>query len=132
MFDNLIADYHRHESTILNPSLWAVLNYRFGNWASILHSAPISVLMSVIYGNSIIGDRVRIQHNVTLARNLDRGGAPTIGNDVFIGAVILGGIKIGDGARVAANSLVITDVPPGATGVPARIMKYTGRPTKDS
>ena len=49
----------------------------------------------------------------------------TIGNNVFIGAyaTVLGGIKIGDGAKIAANSLVICDVPAGATaiGVPAKV-----------
>jgi len=37
------------------------------------------------------------------------------------GAVVLPGVRIGEGARVAANSLVTEDVPPGATvaGVPA-------------
>jgi serine O-acetyltransferase len=52
------------------------------------------------------------------------GGVPKIGNDVFIGtgAAVLGPITIGDGARIAANSLVIADVPPGmlAMGVPAK------------
>ena len=43
------------------------------------------------------------------------------------GATILGEVKIGDGARIAANSLVVSDVPPGAMamGVPAKV--YPGR-----
>src|SRR5262249_16975207 len=69
--------------------------------------------------------RVRILHNVTLGTNMGPD-VPTIGNDVFIGcgASILGKVTIGDGARIAANSLVIADVPPGATaiGVPAKVM----------
>ena len=45
---------------------------------------------------------------------MKRYGAPTIGNDIFIGTgeKILGPITVGDVARVAENSLVITDVPP--------------------
>jgi serine O-acetyltransferase len=74
-----------------------------------------------------IGDRVGIMHEVTIATTMHRLGAPTIGNDVFIGAgaKIVGPIKIGDGAIIAPNSLVITDVPPGATamGVPAKARK---------
>lgn len=168
VFDLLRGDFQRHEKSILNPALWAVLNYRFGRWGLSIRVAPVHLLVSIIYGinkyiilytgnirlhrrtkvgediqlvhignilihkDAVIGDRCRIQHNVTLAANMDKhDGAPIIGNDVFIGtgAVILGGITIGDGARIAANSLVITDVPPGATaiGVPARMMKYTGR-----
>ncbi|TLU65218.1 CatB-related O-acetyltransferase [Thalassotalea litorea] len=52
----------------------------------------------------------------------------TIGNDVWIGAraIILDGVKIGDGAIIAANAVVTKDVPPYAivTGVPAKINSY--------
>lgn len=52
----------------------------------------------------------------------------TIGNDVWIGfrAMVMDGIKIGDGAVVAAGAIVTHDVPPYAivAGVPARIKKY--------
>jgi serine O-acetyltransferase len=69
-------------------------------------------------------------HDVTIGES-DRRGVPVIGDDVFIGAgaKVLGPIRIGHGARVAANSLVIADVPDGATaiGVPARILSYSGR-----
>jgi serine O-acetyltransferase len=54
-----------------------------------------------------------------------RGGVPRFGDGVFIGchATVLGEITVGDGARIAANSLVVSDVPAGALamGVPARI-----------
>lgn len=74
-----------------------------------------------------LGDRVGMMHAVTLATTVERPGAPVVGNDVFIGAgaVVVGPVKIGDGARIAPNSLVINDVPAGATaiGVPARIVK---------
>lgn len=50
-----------------------------------------------------------------------------IGNDVWIGldATILNGVKIGDGATVAAGSVVISDVPPYCivAGVPAKVVK---------
>lgn len=85
-----------------------------------------------IHPQSVIGDRVGIMHDVTLGTSNDRAGAPTLGNDVFVGAgaKILGPVRVGDGARIAANSLVISDVPPGVTaiGVPARAIRYTGRP----
>lgn len=51
-----------------------------------------------------------------------------IGNDVWIGAkaIVLGGVKIGDGAVIAAGAIVTKDVPPFAisAGVPAKIIKY--------
>ena len=83
----------------------------------------------------VIGDRVGIMHGVTIATNMFPG-VPVIGNDVFIGAyaTVIGRIKIGDGARIAANTLVISDVPPGTTaiGVPAKIMRVprTKHPTR--
>ncbi|MEX2160066.1 MAG: hypothetical protein WEB04_11755 [Dehalococcoidia bacterium] len=55
---------------------------------------------------------------------IDRRG-PVIGNKVYIGtgAKVLGPITVGDGARIGANSVVIEDVPAGATvvGAPARV-----------
>jgi serine O-acetyltransferase len=88
-----------------------------------------------IHPKSVIGDRVGIMHDVTLGTTPDGQGFPTLGNDVFVGAgaKILGGVKIGDRARIAANSLVLSDVPPDTTaiGVPARIVRYTGRPAPE-
>jgi serine O-acetyltransferase len=84
-----------------------------------------------IHPLSRIGNRVGIMHDVTLGTAMDRPGAPTLGDDVFVGAgaKILGAVTIGARAVIAANSLVITDVPADATaiGVPAKIMHYTGR-----
>lgn len=52
---------------------------------------------------------------------------PVIGNDVWIGAnaIIFRGVHVGDGAVVAAGSVVTKDVPPYAIvgGVPAKIIK---------
>lgn len=83
-----------------------------------------------IHPRCVLGDRVGIMQDVTLGEG-ERLGVPVIGDDVFIGAgaKVLGPIRIGHGARVAANSLVISDVPDGATaiGVPARVLSYNGR-----
>ena len=92
----------------------------------IVHGASIRIHPEVV-----IGDRVCIMHEVTIGMNTGpdntRTGVPRIGNDVFIGAgaKVLGPITVGDGARIAANSLVVTDVPAGVTvvGVPARAMR---------
>nr|ASV46951.1 hypothetical protein [uncultured bacterium] len=52
----------------------------------------------------------------------------TVGNDVWVGAraTILGGARVGDGAVVAAGSVVLDDVPPYAVvaGNPARVVRY--------
>lgn len=57
---------------------------------------------------------------------MGRKGLPVLGDDVYIGtgATLVGKIKVGKGAKIAANTLVMTNVPEGATvmGVPGRIV----------
>jgi serine O-acetyltransferase len=70
-----------------------------------------------------IGARCRLRHGVTLGIMKTGGGAPRLGDDVFIGsnAQILGPVTVGDSATIAAGAVVTRDVEPGATvaGVPA-------------
>jgi serine O-acetyltransferase len=86
--------------------------------------------MGVVIGETaIVGDEVLIYQGVSLGgTNLDRVQRhPTIGNRVVIGAgaKVLGNIKVGEGSRIGANSVVIEDVPPNSTvvGVPARVIR---------
>lgn len=69
-----------------------------------------------------IGHNVTIYHNVTIG--MRDGGCPTIcdGAKVYTGAVVIGDIRVGEGAVVGANAVVLDDVPDGATvvGIPAR------------
>lgn len=87
-----------------------------------------------VLGARAIGDDVHIRHNTTfgvLSRK-DLAGMPIIGNrvDVGVGVSILGAVTVGDDAVIAANSLVIRDVPPGAMvmGVPARQAAFMTTP----
>ena len=79
----------------------------------------------VINPKTIIGKGTIIQHGVTLGIN--KGGTPIIGEKVYIGAkaTIIGPVKIGNGAKIGAGALVITDIPAGCTavGVPARVVR---------
>jgi len=80
----------------------------------------------VVSGDAVIGDDVTIRHGVTLGlRRKGQPGAPTIGHgvDIGAGAKILGPVRIGDGAVIGANAVVLCDVPPGAlaVGIPARV-----------
>ncbi|TWE11985.1 acyltransferase [Rudaeicoccus suwonensis] len=82
-----------------------------------------------------IGTRCVIADNVMVS-STDHGrsdrhavqgtGAVVIGDDVFLGqnVVVLGGVRIGDGATVAAGAVVVKDVPAGAVvgGVPAKVL----------
>ena len=97
--------------------------------------------MGVVIGEtSEIGDNVTIYHNVTLGgsspsidseRQRHEKRHPTIGNDVVIGsgAQIIGPIKVGNNARVAANAVVVKDVPENATmvGIPAKAVKFENK-----
>jgi serine O-acetyltransferase len=86
-----------------------------------------------VIGDAVIGDDCRILEGVTIGREGfgDHTDAPTdyphIGNRVTIyaGAVVVGGVTVGDGATIAANAVVRDDVPPGAVvgGVPARVIR---------
>lgn len=82
--------------------------------------------MGVVIGETAeIGDNVLLYHGVTLGgTGKDKGKRhPTIGNGVVIGtgAKVLGPIKVGDNAKIGANSVVLKPVPEGATsvGIPA-------------
>lgn len=85
----------------------------------------ISHGQSTILSAERIGANLQVHQGVTVGWDYCGDRRPIIGDDVFIGAgaKILGAVTIGDGARIGANAVVVTDVPAGATavGVPARI-----------
>jgi serine O-acetyltransferase len=88
--------------------------------------------MGVVIGETAtVGDDVTLYHGVTLGGTSWKAGKrhPTLGNKVVIGAgaKILGPINISENARVGCNSVVVKDVPTGATcvGVPGRIIMPT-------
>ena len=82
----------------------------------------------VIHEDASIGDDCMIMQQVTVGMIGD-GEVPTIGNQVYIGAgaKIIGKLVIGDGARIGANAVVLSDVPPNCTavGIPARIIEQS-------
>jgi len=76
---------------------------------------------------AVLGSNCDLAHRVTIgASAMGREGAPVLGDDVYIGtgATLVGKIKVGNGAKIAANTLVISNIPAGATvmGVPGRII----------
>lgn len=91
--------------------------------------------MGVIIGETTeIGDDCLLYQGVTLGgTGKDTGKRhPTLGNNVLVGsgAKVLGPFTVGDNARIAAGAVVLSEVPPSCTavGVPARIVRYRGRP----
>lgn len=86
--------------------------------------------MGVVIGETtVIGDNCTIYQGVTLGgTGKDKGKRhPTIGNNVVIGsgAKVLGPFKVGDNSKIAANAVVLSEVPDNCTvvGVPGRIVK---------
>ncbi|MGE0260031.1 MAG: serine O-acetyltransferase [Alphaproteobacteria bacterium] len=84
--------------------------------------------MGVVIGETAeIGDDCTLYQDVTLGgTSLERGQKrhPTLGNDVIVsaGAQVLGPFRVGDGARIGAQAVVLKEVADGATmvGIPAR------------
>ena len=91
----------------------------------------------------VIGETAEVGDNVLMYQGVVLGGTttkkekrhPTIGNNVTMGtgAVALGPITIGDGAKIGSGSVVVKSVPPGATvvGIPGRIVEDRHKPLLD-
>ena len=86
--------------------------------------------MGVVIGETAeVGEDTTLYHGVTLGGTTWNKGKrhPTLGRNVVVGAgaKILGPIKVGDGAKIGSNAVVVKDVPDGATvvGIPGRIVE---------
>ena len=78
---------------------------------------PIHSYSTIINGAAQIGSNCTIYHCVTIA--VEKSGVPVIGDDVTIGAgaIIMGGIKIGNHVNIGACAIVKDDVPDHSTVV---------------
>ena len=86
----------------------------------------------------VIGETAEIGDNCTLYQGVTLGGTgkdtgkrhPTLGDNVMVGcgAKVLGPFKIGDNSKIAANAVVLKEVPPNSTavGIPAKVVKSGG------
>lgn len=91
----------------------------------------------------VIGETAEIGDNCTLYQGVTLGGTgkdigkrhPTLGNNVMVGAgaKVLGPIKISDNSKVAANAVVLKEVPENSTavGIPAKVVRRHGKPVQD-
>ena len=114
---------HRFWSVVCGAEI--PLNTAIGGGLLIPHPNGI-----VIHPAAVIGPNCMLFQQVTLGDGGLLPGVPILGRNVDIGAgaKVVGGVRLGDHCRIGPNSLVLDDVPAGATavGVPARIIS-TGR-----
>lgn len=100
---------------------------RIGKGLMIDHAHSI-----VIGETAVVGDNVSMLHSVTLGGTgkEEEDRHPKIGDGVLIGAgaKVLGNITVGHCSRIAAGSVVLSEVPPCKTvaGVPAKIVGEAG------
>ena len=104
-------------STILNSNLGSTGGAHLGAGLRLPH--PYNVIVSEY---SRVGEGCTLFHNVTLGSNEKppiTHSAPVLGADLYVGAgaILVGGITVGDGAKIGAGAVVTKDVPAGATVV---------------
>lgn len=97
-------------------------NAQIGGGLRIHHFGNIFINPSVV-----IGCNCTLRQGVTIGNRVSDGPVPIIGNDVEFGAYaqVLGGVRVGEGARIGAMAVVLCDLPAGCTAVgnPARIVE---------
>ncbi len=91
----------------------------------------------------VIGETTEIGDNCTIYQGVTLGGTgkdvgkrhPTLGNGVMVGAgaKVLGPFTIGDNTKIAANAVVLEEIPENCTavGMPAKIVKREGQRVDD-
>ena len=109
---------------------------RFLTGIEIHPGAKIGRGLFIDHGSGVvIGETAEIGDNCTLYQGVTLGGTgkhvgkrhPTLGNNVMVGsgAKVLGPFRIGDNTKIAANAVVLNEIPENCTavGIPARIVK---------
>lgn len=107
-------------------------------------AAVIGVRVFIDHGvGVVIGETTEIGNDVVMYQGVTLGGTgkdvgkrhPTVENGVMIsaGAKVLGPVRIGEGSKIGAGSVVLKDVPPHSTvvGVPGRVVRQDGRRVKE-
>lgn len=109
---------------------------RFLTGIEIHPGAKIGRGLFIDHGSGVvIGETTEIGDNCTLYQGVTLGGTgkhvgkrhPTLGNNVMVGsgAKVLGPFRIGDNSKIAANAVVLDEIPENCTavGIPARVVK---------
>lgn len=90
---------------------------QFGPGFVLVHSLGVVINSAVRAGAGVV-----IEHLVTIGA--EKGGAPVLGDNVFLGAgaKVIGAVRIGNHVRIGANAVVVSDIPDNCTavGIPAK------------
>lgn len=129
--------FHTHHMKFLGRWISQASRKRTG--IEIHPGATIGRRLVIDHGNGIvIGETVEIGDDCLIYQGATLGGTgishgkrhPTLGNNVMVGsgAKVLGPFKVGDNSKIAANSVVLREVPPNCTvvGIPGHIVKANG------
>jgi serine O-acetyltransferase len=121
------AQEHRSVGAIFSRSIHHLCHCEISRDAIIGPGLLLPHPLGVVVGaGSVVGAHCTIQQHVTIGGNYGHTAAgrvkPYIGEGVEVsaGAVIAGPVSIGSRARIGANAVVVTDVPPGAVVAAAR------------
>jgi len=129
---------YRHNRRFL--ARWVSQYAKFRTGVEIHPAAKIGKGVLIDHGTGIvIGETAEVGDDCTIYQGVTLGGTgkdvgkrhPTIGNHVMIGsgAKVLGPFKVGDHCKIAANAVVLNELPPNSTavGVPAHIVRQNGK-----
>jgi len=137
--------WHRLSHWLFKKKRYTLARYvsqtiRFWTGIEIHPGAKIGKGLFIDHGMGvIIGETTEIGDNCTIYQGVTLGGTgkdigkrhPTLGNNVLVGAgaKVLGPFKVGDNSKIAANAVVLSEVPDNCTcvGVPARIVKVNNK-----
>ena len=119
---------------------WVSQYAKFRTGVEIHPAAKIGKGVLIDHGTGIvIGETAEVGDDCTLYQGVTLGGTgkdvgkrhPTIGSHVMIGsgAKVLGPFKVGDYCKIAANAVVLNELPPHSTavGVPAHVVRQNGK-----
>jgi serine O-acetyltransferase len=128
-----------HEKKKYLPARAISQTARFFTGIEIHPGAKIGKGLMIDHGMGVvIGETAEIGDNCTLYQGVTLGGTgkdvgkrhPTLGNNVMVGAgaKVLGPFKIGDNTKIAANAVVLEEIPDNCTavGIPAKIVRREG------
>ena len=129
--------FHTHHMKFIGR--WISQRSRKRTGIEIHPGAKIGRRLVIDHGNGVvIGETVEIGDDCLIYQGATLGGTgishgkrhPTLGNNVMVGsgAKVLGPFKVGDNSKIAANSVVLREVPPNCTvvGIPGHIVRMEG------